>query len=478
MESMAALGERLMLVRTRFAPSPTGYLHVGGVRTALFSWLYARHYQGTFILRIEDTDSMRSTVESTQAILSSMQWLGLEYDEGPFHQSERYDRYFAVAEQLIAQGSAYRCYCDKDRLEALRAKQMINKDKPRYDGHCRELDLPIQTGQDFVIRFKNPTDGLVSFEDQVYGIIQINNSELDDLILIRSDGHPTYNFSVVVDDVDMGITHVIRGDDHINNTPKQINILRALNVVVPIYAHVPMILGQDGKRLSKRHGAVSVLQFKELGYLPQALLNYLVRLGWSAGDQEIFSLSEMIHKFDLQHIHRGHASFDYDKLQWLNQRYLKTIPVLEVTTVLAEQFSQAGIDITNGPELASVVAIFADRSKTVHEMFNHSKYLYTDEIIYDSQAMEMHWRPTILEPLNFLYGKLQDITNWQLDTIHQAIMDVIHRFSIKMGQIAPPIRLAVTGSTSSPSIDIILQLLGKERTLKRLEYVLKYCHLL
>lgn len=312
-----------MTVRTRFAPSPTGFLHVGGVRTALFSWLYAKRHQGKFILRIEDTDRERSTDESVQAILDGMAWLGLDCDEGPFYQTKRYERYNQVAEQFLAEGKAYRCECSKERLESLREAQLAAKEKPRYDGHCRNKNLAA-SNTPFVIRFKNPDHGVVSFQDEVYGEIHINNNELDDLILVRSDGHPTYNFAVVIDDLDMNITHVIRGDDHINNTPRQINLFKALNAPIPTFAHLPMILGDDGKRLSKRHGAVSVLQFKELGVLPHALLNYLVRLGWSYGDQEIFSVEEMIAHFDLKNVSRGVSSFNYDKLYWLNQHYQKS----------------------------------------------------------------------------------------------------------------------------------------------------------
>ena len=463
-----------MLVKTRFAPSPTGSLHVGSVRTALFSWLYAQRHNGVFILRIEDTDTTRSTAEFTQAIINSMEWLGLQGAEGPFNQSERYARYLVIAEQLIKQKLAYRCDCSKDRLANLRAYQLMHKEKPRYDGHCRNLERPWSPDSACVIRFKTPETGVVSFDDQVYGTININNTELDDLILMRSDGHPTYNFAVVVDDWDMGITHVIRGDDHVNNTPKQINILRALRAPIPVYAHVPMILGIDGKRLSKRHGAVGVLQFKEMGYMPQALLNYLVRLGWSAGDQEIFSMQEMINQFDLQHIQRAPASFDYEKLQWLNHHYLRASPPSIIVSALAEQFTRFGIDITHGPALVDVVAIFVGRSKTINEIFNNSIYLYTDIIEYDPVTIQTYWQPALLEPLTVLYTKFTHMIEWQSALIHNALLEVQQMFAIKMGQIAQPIRIAVTGSTSSPSIDVILQLLGKDRTLKRLEYLLQY----
>ncbi|HVT62677.1 MAG TPA: glutamate--tRNA ligase, partial [Legionellaceae bacterium] len=374
-----------MQVRTRFAPSPTGLLHIGGVRTALYSWLFARHHHGQFLLRIEDTDQERSTEMSVAAILDGMSWLGLDYDEPLVYQTQRYERYKTVIEQLLNEGKAYRCHCSAARLEALREKQMSEKLKPRYDGHCRDLNLG-STDEPYVVRFRNPKHGAVHFMDQVYGSITVNNEELDDLILIRSDGHPTYNFAVVIDDWDMRITHVIRGDDHINNTPRQINLYHALNAPIPIFAHLPMILGDDGKRLSKRHGAVSVLQFKEEGFLPHALLNYLVRLGWSHGDQEIFSLEQMIAAFDLSAVSRGVAGFNYDKLLWLNQHYMKHDPLSEVANALAFQFQQAGIDVSQGPSLEALVALQADRCKTLLEMCENSRYFYTEEVVYDEDS--------------------------------------------------------------------------------------------
>ncbi|WP_133129473.1 glutamate--tRNA ligase [Legionella yabuuchiae] len=461
-----------MVVRTRFAPSPTGFLHVGGVRTALFSWLYARHHQGEFILRIEDTDRERSTEESVQAILDGMNWLGLVPDQGPFYQTERYSRYMDVLQQLLDEGKAYRCYCSKERLEALREAQLERKEKPRYDGHCRDQNLP-DTGEPFVVRFKNPHEGEVSFTDQVYGEIQVQNSELDDLILLRSDRHPTYNFAVVVDDWDMEITHVIRGDDHINNTPRQINLFKALNAPIPIFAHLPMILGDDGKRLSKRHGAVSVLQFKELGLLPHALLNYLVRLGWSHGDQEIFSVDEMIAMFNLKNVSRGAASFSYEKLYWLNQHYQKFDAPEQVAKSLQWQFEKANIDWTKGPELSKLVSIQAERCKTLAEICETSLYFYQDSIEYDEEAVKKHLRPVILEPLKALYECLQHVSDWQPDTLQQCINDITAEYNISMGKIAQPLRVAVTGNSSSPSIDVTLTLLGKSRVINRLELALK-----
>lgn len=461
-----------MTVRTRFAPSPTGFLHVGSVRTALFSWLYAKRHQGQFILRIEDTDRERSTQESVQAILDGMAWLGLDHDEGPFYQTDRYERYNQVAQQFLDEGKAYRCECSKERLEELREAQLAAKEKPRYDGHCRDKNLP-HTDKPYVIRFRNPEQGVVSFTDQVYGEIHVDNNELDDLILVRSDGHPTYNFAVVIDDLDMKITHVIRGDDHINNTPRQINLFKALEAPIPVFAHLPMILGEDGKRLSKRHGAVSVLQFKELGVLPHALLNYLVRLGWSHGDQEIFSVAEMIATFDLKHVSRGVSSFNYDKLYWLNQHYQKSDSVDEVAKALRWHFEMAGIDLSRGPDLKDLVATQAERCKTLAEMCQMSMYFFTDKIEYDEDAVKKHLRPVILEPMLALYERFKAVSDWQRDVLQECINDVCAQFDINMGKIAQPLRVAVTGSGMSPSIDMTLMLLGKERVLNRFEQALE-----
>lgn len=461
-----------MHVRTRFAPSPTGLLHVGGARTALFAWLYAKHNQGDFILRIEDTDEERSTPESVDAILSGMAWLGLTWDEGPIYQTDRYPRYQALADQLLNEGKAYRCTCSKERLEALRDAQLQAKEKPRYDGHCRNLQVP-SSETSFVVRFINPTEGVVSFTDEVYGDIQVDNNELDDLILIRSDGNPTYNFAVVADDWDMGITHVIRGDDHLSNTPRQINLYHAFAAPVPVFAHLPMILGDDGKRLSKRHGAVSVLQFKTLGILPHALLNYLVRLGWSHGDQEIFSVNEMIADFDLKHVNRGVASFNYDKLHWLNQHYQKTDDPKQIGEALAWHFAEAGIDVASGPSLADVAQVQADRCKTLAEMFEISRYFYEDVINYDEDAIKKHLRPVVLEPLEALFTRLNALTTWDKSSLQQAIDEVCALFEINMGKLAQPLRVMVTGSGSSPAIDATLALIGQVRTLSRIQWGLE-----
>ncbi|GAB4224487.1 MAG: glutamate--tRNA ligase [Gammaproteobacteria bacterium] len=455
-------------VRTRFAPSPTGYLHVGGARTALYAYLFARKHNGQFILRIEDTDRERSTEASIQAILDGMEWLGLEWDEGPFYQTQRFDRYREVLAQLLAKEKAYYCRCSKERLTQLREQQQIAKQKPRYDGYCRDKNY--DGSEPAVVRFRNPQHGMVIIDDQVYGVITINNDELDDLIIARTDGTPTYNFTVVVDDWDMGITHVIRGDDHINNTPRQINILQALGAELPIYAHVPMILGSDGKRLSKRHGAVSVLQYREDGYLPQALLNYLVRLGWSYGDQEIFSFQDMIKLFSLENLSRSPAAFNTEKLQWLNQHYLKTLNPQSVAQQL--KYFMNNCDLNNGPELTDVVAIQAERSKTLQEMAEKSYCFYGNEVEFDDKALATHLTPETMPVLQAAYDKLVMLTVWDKQHIHIVITETAEQLHLKMGKVAQPIRVAVTGNTISPSIDVTLQLLGKDKVLARLQRVL------
>ncbi len=462
-----------MRVRTRFAPSPTGFLHVGSARTALFAWLFAKHHQGQFILRIEDTDEVRSTSESVEAILSGMAWLGLNYDEGPIYQTDRYARYQALAEQLLAEEKAYYCTCSKARLESLRETQLELKQKPKYDGHCRHKNLLPADGESYVIRFKNPLEGIVAFSDEVYGEIQVDNHELDDLILIRSDGHPTYNFAVVIDDWDMEITHVIRGDDHINNTPRQINLYQALGAPIPVFAHLPMILGEDGKRLSKRHGAVSVLQFRDMGILPHALLNYLVRLGWSHGDQEIFSLDEMARYFDLQHVNRGVATFNYEKLYWLNQHYLKTDDAQSVAKALAWHFQQEGLDVTHGPALEDLVHVQAERSKTLVELFENSRYFYQDNIIHDDEAVKKFLRPVVLEPFMALHERFKALPIWEAQAVQSVIDDVCALFEMNMGKIAQPLRVAITGTKMSPAIDQTLILVGQQRVLARMAWALE-----
>jgi glutamyl-tRNA synthetase len=462
-----------LTTRTRFAPSPTGYLHVGGARTALYSWLFARHHNGTFILRIEDTDRERSTQEAVDAILEGMLWLGLDYDEGPYFQTKHFERYAAVAQQLLEQGHAYRCYCSKERLETLRETLTANGEKPRYDGHCRNLPGELRD-HPYVLRFKNPIDGVVKFNDAVRGEVEVANAELDDLIIVRTDGNPTYNFTVVVDDADMKIDIVIRGEDHISNTPRQINILQALGAKIPQYAHIPMILGADGKRLSKRHGADSVLQFRDEGYLPEALINYLVRLGWSHGDQEVFSVSEMIAAFDLSHINKSPAAFNFEKLNWLNQHYLKTLPPEEVTRHLEWQMQRLDINYNDGPELSKVVMALRERAKTTLEMAEKSKCFYVDQVVLDPTAAQQHLTAEAYGPLEFVMQQLRELETWQAVDIHAAIAKTVEQFKIGMGKLAQPLRVAVTGNTTSPSIDITLELIGRERTLARLHAALAY----
>jgi glutamyl-tRNA synthetase len=460
-------------MRTRFAPSPTGFLHVGGARTALFCYLQSRHEQGVFILRIEDTDLERSTPESVQAILDGMEWLGLDYDEGPFYQTQRFDRYAEVVKGLLEEGKAYPCYCSKERIEALREEQMKQGLKPRYDGHCRDGAEPAP-GVKPVVRFRNPQDGDVSWEDLVRGRISISNSELDDLVIARPDGSPTYNFTVVVDDVDMAVSLVIRGDDHINNTPRQINIYRALGADLPDFAHVPMILGDDGARLSKRHGAVGVMQYRDDGYLPQALLNYLVRLGWSYGDQEIFSREEMIAYFDIRDVNRKAAAFNTDKLDWLNQHYMRTLPAVEVAQHLAWHFEQAGIDPASGPPLADLVAVQADRVKTLKEMTEQSRTFYGDLGDYDEGSAKKHLRPVAEQPLRAVGNRLADLAAWEPQGLDEAVRITAEELEVGMGKIAQPLRVALTGSAVSPSIDKTLWLVGRERSLERIRRALEY----
>lgn len=463
-----------MTIKTRFAPSPTGYLHVGGARTALFSWLYARKHGGHFVLRIEDTDLQRSTQESVNAILEGMSWLGLEYDEGPFYQTQRFDRYQQVIRQLLDQGDAYYCFCTKEQLEQLRAEQMERKEKPRYNGRCRDNDEADVDDVEPVIRFKNPDAGEVVVHDLVKGDIVIANKELDDLIIARADGSPTYNLTVVVDDMDMAVTHVIRGDDHINNTPRQINILKALGAELPQYAHVPMILGADGARLSKRHGAVSVMQYRDDGYLPEALLNYLVRLGWSASDQEIFSLDEMISLFDLSDVNVSASTFNPEKLLWLNHQYLMNSDPVHVAHHLSWHMGQLGIDPAAGPELKDIVIAQRERCKTLMEMAAASIYFYQDFSSYDDKAAKKNFKPGSEIVLQRLYDAFVQVTEWDGEQLHQIVLAVAEAMELKLGKVAQPLRVAVCGIAMSPSIDVTLSLLGREKTLQRMQAAIEY----
>lgn len=460
-------------VRTRFAPSPTGYLHVGGARTALYSWLYAKHNQGEFVLRIEDTDLERSTPEATAAILEGMEWLNLAWEHGPYFQTKRFDRYNQVIDQMLEAGTAYRCYCSKERLDEVRSKQEANKEKAKYDRHClgQHSHSP---DEPHVVRFKNPTEGSVVFDDAVRGRIEIANSELDDLIIRRTDGSPTYNFCVVVDDWDMGITHVVRGEDHINNTPRQINILKALGAPIPTYAHVSMINGDDGQKLSKRHGAVSVMQYRDDGYLPQALINYLVRLGWGYGDQEIFSREEMIELFDIHSVSKSASAFNTEKLQWLNQHYMRSLPAEEVATYLEWHMNNQGIDYQQGPSLSEIIPVLSERCKTLKELAESSRYFYEEFDAYDEKAAAKNFKSEAVEPLSKLAEKLTALSDWTVESIHEAMNATAAELEIGMGKVGMPFRLAVTGSGQSPSMDITAKLVGKQRTLARLNKAIQF----
>ena len=451
---------------TRFPPSPTGYLHIGGARTAFYSWLHARQNNGRFVLRIEDTDLERSTQESVQAILDGMEWLGLDYDEGPYYQTQRFDRYKEVIADLLASGHAYHCECSKERLDAMREEQKANGLKPKYDGRCRELGL--SDAENTVVRFKNPLTGDVVIEDMVKGNIVISNHELDDLVIARPDGVPTYNLTVVVDDMDMGITHVIRGDDHINNTPRQINILRALGAELPKYGHVPMILGQDGARLSKRHGAVSVMQYRDEGYLPEALLNYLVRLGWSHGDQELFTQQELLDLFRIEDVSRAPSAFNPEKLLWVNQEKIKQLSAAELLRKSAWYFEQAGIEVESTPESVAVIDLIQERCKTLLDVVTQSKWYFCPVSDYDPAAVKKWVKPGTGDILSTLIDKLSGVSGWTAENIQTCVQQTVDAHEVGFAKVAQPVRIAVTGGTNSPSIDATLAILGYEETLKRL----------
>ncbi len=456
-----------MSVVTRFAPSPTGMLHVGGVRTALFSWLYARRMGGKFILRVEDTDRERSTDEAVRVILEGMKWLQLDADEGPYYQTQRFDRYREVLSQMIAGGNAYKCYCTKEELEVMRAGQMARKEKPRYTGVCRDRkDAPPSVEP--VIRFRNPPDGAVIVEDLVHGNVTFRNAELDDLIIARSDGTPTYNFCVVVDDMDMGVTHVIRGDDHLNNTPRQMNMLLALGVKPPVYAHVPMILGPDGTKLSKRHGAVSVLQYQEEGFVPDALLNYLVRLGWSHGDQEVFTREEMIAAFDIHDVNKAASAFNPEKLLWLNQQHMMRMPPAELVPHLIYQLRRMGIESEDRALLEGIVLAQRERSKTLLEMAQASRFFFVDQIEIDPKAAAKHLAGDALASLGSIRERLAALSEWSAPKLHDLFAAFAAERGVGLGKIVQPVRVAVSGGPISPPIDATLALLGRERTLARI----------
>ena len=461
-----------MTIKTRFAPSPTGYLHVGGARTALFSWLYAKKNQGNFVLRIEDTDLERSSQESVEAILEGMTWLGLAHDEGPFYQTQRFDRYKAVIQQLLDQGHAYHCSCTKERLDEMRDTQKQQKQKPRYDGRCRHgiSDENIEK----VIRFKNPEQGAIIINDLVKGAITIQNKELDDLIIARSDGSPTYNLTVVVDDMDMEISHVIRGDDHLNNTARQINILNALNAKPPQYAHLPMILGDDGARLSKRHGAVSVMQYRDDGFLPEALLNYLVRLGWSHGDQEVFSIKAMINLFDLKDVNVAASAFNSEKLLWLNHQYIMNSAPDTILKHFIWHLEQLKIDPSTGADPILMITAQRERCKTLVEMAEASRYFYQDFDQYDTKAAKKNFKAGSEIVLQTLLDQFSNTKIWDGEVLHKIVLETAETMALKLGKVAQPLRVAVCGGSVSPSIDITLSLLGRDKVLNRIQNAIDY----
>jgi glutamyl-tRNA synthetase len=456
-----------MSVRTRFAPSPTGFLHIGGLRTALFCWLYSRRHGGVFVLRIEDTDLERSTPEAIQQILDGMEWAGLVHDEGPFFQSRRFDRYKEVIDELLASGHAYRCYCTKEELDQMRAEQLARGQKPRYDGRWRDRhDAPI--GVPSVVRFKNPQEGEVVVQDVVHGPVVFQNTELDDLIIARSDGTPTYNFCVVVDDMDMEITHVIRGDDHLNNTPRQQNMLLALGRKPPVYAHLPMILGADGAKLSKRHGAVSVLQYRDDGFLPEAVLNYLARLGWSHGDQEVFSIEEMVQLFDIADVNKSASAFNFEKLAWLNQQHMMRVSPGRIVPLLRWHLERDGITANDDAQLEQIVVSQRERAKTVAEMAANSRFFFRAPTAYDEKAVRKHITVEVPGLLSTLIDQLNTLVDWSAPAIHALIDALAVSRSIALGKLAQPVRLAVCGGTISPPIDATLAILGKAESLARL----------
>lgn len=458
-------------LRVRFAPSPTGYLHIGGARTALFNYLLAQKEQGTFILRIEDTDVERSTQESTDAILQAMDWLGLSYDEGPFYQSQRFALYKQKVQQLLDEGKAYKCYCSSEELDVKREAALQNGEKPQYDGTCRDV-APRSDDQPYVIRFKSSKHGVTRFNDLIKGTISFNNQELDDMIIQRSDGTPTYNFVVVVDDAEMGLTTVIRGDDHVNNTPRQILIYQALGYAIPEFAHVPMILGADKKRLSKRHGATSVMAYRDMGYLPEALVNYLVRLGWSCGDEEIFSMPDLIEKFSLENVGKSAGVFNPDKLLWLNEHYIKTGDPQRLGALLHEYLANAGITVPADIDLAEVVKTLQDRSKTMVEMAEKAAFYCSDVLIYDEKAQEKFITKEQQEMFELLLAQLQ-VCEFTHAGVEAAFEQVLQQTGLKFGKVGQPTRVALSGGTSAPGIFEVMLVLGRERCIARLKAALQ-----
>lgn len=459
------------MIRTRFAPSPTGYLHIGGVRTALFSWAYARKNNGVFVLRIEDTDLERSTPESVKAIMDGMHWVGLDYDEGPFYQTQRFDRYKEVIQQLLESGHAYRCYCSKEELESMRAEQEANGEKPRYDRRWRPEQgktLPaIPADVQPVIRFRTPLDGTVAWDDAVKGRIEFSNTELDDLIIARPDGSPTYNFCVVVDDWDMQITHVIRGDDHVNNTPRQINILQALNAPLPVYGHLPMILNEDGQKMSKRRDAVSVVDYADKGILPEALLNYLARLGWGHGDDEFFDMKQFVEWFSLEAVSASASRFNQEKFLWLNAQHIKAADNSRLAALIAPRLAAAAVDTATGPAIEDVIALVKERIQDLNALAVEVDYFYKKREAAAADV-EKHLAGDAVARMGRFADKLAALDSWTAESIHELFKPFCAEEGIKMGQLGMPLRVLVCGTTQTPSVDAVLALIGKEEVLRRL----------
>ncbi|NWF98299.1 MAG: glutamate--tRNA ligase [Nitrospirae bacterium] len=464
------------MVRVRFAPSPTGHLHIGGARTALFNWLFARHNKGVFILRIEDTDRSRSTEEYIDSIMEGMKWLKLDWDEGPFRQTDRFEIYRKYAEKLVSEGKAYYCYCSPEELEERRKKAISEGKSPKYDRRCLGLDKP-SSGKEPAIRFKMPQEGIIVVKDMVKGVVTFENSQLDDLIIMRSDGTPTYNFTVVVDDVDMGITHVIRGDDHLNNTPKQIHIYNALGYKTPVFAHLPMILGSDKTRLSKRHGATSVIAYRDMGYLSEALTNYLVRLGWSYGDQEIFSREELIEYFSFEHVGKASAVFNPEKLLWLNSQYImrtspETLVELVIPFLLKKEIIKKEQDIDK-KWLSRAIVTLQERAKTLDELADSLNFYITEKVEYNPKAKSKFLKTENIEFLKSIKSSLENTGDLSLHKLENIFKSIAEKYNVKLGSIAQPVRVALTGKSESPGIFEVINILGKERAIKRIEDAIK-----
>ena len=470
---MERVEEKMTKVRTRFAPSPTGDLHIGGARTALFSWLLARHEKGAFILRIEDTDVARSTRESIQVILDAMTWLGMDWDEGPYYQTQRMAFYQEAAEKLLEEGRAYRCYCTPEELESKREAALKTGIKPKYDRTCFHRKF-IPPGRSSAVRFLSPDEGKTIVEDLIQGRVEFDNTELDDLIILRSDGFPTYNFSVVVDDATMGITHVIRGSDHLNNTPRQIQIYQALGYPIPQFGHVSMILGPDKKKLSKRHGAQSVMEYKKMGYLPQAVVNYLVRLGWSYGDQEEFTREELIEKFSLESVGRSPAAINPGKLDWLNSQYIKKIELDELVQRVRPFIETRGYSSIDPDLLRKAVLSLRERVKTLAEMADLSEFYFSEEIVYDEKAAGKFLNRETISMFNQVMTFLSNESVLEKENVHRLIQQLAETRGDPLVKIAQPIRVALTGKTVSPPIDEVIEVLGKDRVIKRLQRAIEY----